>query len=309
MTIVTKPITEKKGDKLVQPLVDNKINETKSLGNEGDVEANNAALMPRYMVQAHRLTTATTVCLFLTALLVMSVGIISGVYIYRQFARSQMHRFRGWCAIPYESNLLLDDGMQSIHRDNRLADSRLIKSVLQDTGRMGPSESFKEEFEIDLEFESYEKINVPDFRSGRTGRFIHDFNANKTGIVDLEGHRCFVMPLNRDLVLPPRSLLDLISKIWEGYYEVNTETVRETMKVVLPPIKDYRKVGIYISRECLTMPTYMLEKVTVPVYKRSVGDVATFGEFAGHNIQEVNIVNMAALEEFERSNDLQQSQE
>ena len=34
---------------------------------------------------------------------------------------------------------------------------------------------FQEEFEIDLENEKYEKINVPDFRDGRRGRFIHDF--------------------------------------------------------------------------------------------------------------------------------------
>jgi len=35
---------------------------------------------------------------------------------------------------------------------------------------------FKERFEIDLENEHYEKIDVPDFRGGRQGRFIHDFN-------------------------------------------------------------------------------------------------------------------------------------
>ena len=39
---------------------------------------------------------------------------------------------------------------------------------------------------------------------------------NKTGIIDLDGHRCFVMPLNRQRVLPPRSLFDLIRKMWDG---------------------------------------------------------------------------------------------
>lgn len=51
-----------------------------------------------------------------------------------------------------------------------------LQSVLQDSNRMGPSDSFKEEFEIDLD-ENYQTITVPDFRAGRTGRFIHDFNA------------------------------------------------------------------------------------------------------------------------------------
>lgn len=37
-----------------------------------------------------------------------------------------------------------------------------------------------ERFEINDE-KKYEKIAVPDFRDGRSGRFIHDFNTNMTG--------------------------------------------------------------------------------------------------------------------------------
>merc|ERR1719285_766077 len=59
---------------------------------------------------------------------------------------------------------------------------------------------FQESFEIDAE-KKYEKIDVPDFRNGRSGRFIHDFNTNYTGIIDVTGQRCFVMPLNRKNVL------------------------------------------------------------------------------------------------------------
>lgn len=46
-----------------------------------------------------------------------------------------------------------------------------------------------------------------------------------------------------------------------GYYEVNTDIVRETMKVVTPPITDMSTVGTYIARECQDLPTYMLKKV------------------------------------------------
>jgi integral membrane protein 2B len=49
-----------------------------------------------------------------------------------------------------------------------------------------------------------------------------------------------------------------------GYYEVDTHVVRETMRVVTPPITDYKNVGYYISRECTGVPTYMLEKVVTP---------------------------------------------
>lgn len=46
-----------------------------------------------------------------------------------------------------------------------------------------------------------------------------------------------------------------------GYYEVDTAIVRETMKVVTPPITDMSLVGTYIARECQDLPTYMLQKV------------------------------------------------
>lgn len=122
-------------------------------------------------------------------------------------------------------------------------------------------EFFQEEFELDLENDVYEKIDVPNFRDGRQGRFIHDFNSNITGIIDTNAQRCFVMPLNRDRVLQPRSLYDLIQKMWDGYYKVDTEVVRETMRVATPPITDMRQVGPYIARECQGLPIYKLEKI------------------------------------------------
>ncbi|KAJ9578195.1 hypothetical protein L9F63_005584 [Diploptera punctata] len=227
MTIITKPITEKKSDKLDQPLVDNE--QVEDLPAKVDLEAS-AEAEPQYFIlkaRARRVSTATTVCLFLTALLVMSIGIIGGVYLYRQFARSQMHRFRGWCNIPYEgtkTTMYLDDqNHPNQHHASPFADHDLFKThgPLRRELRYECSNDknegfFQEEFDIDLENENYEKINVPDFRDGRRGRFIHDFNSNKTGIIDLDGHRCFVMPLNRHRVLPPRSLFDLIRKMWDG---------------------------------------------------------------------------------------------
>lgn len=85
-----------------------------------------------------------------------------------------------------------------------------------------PSDTLYEEFDIDLEYGEYEKIDIPDFSKGRKGRYVHDFTLNKTAIVDLEEGRCFIMDLNRTQVLPPKDFLDKINKIESGYYEVNT---------------------------------------------------------------------------------------
>lgn len=42
---------------------------------------------------------------------------------------------------------------------------------------------------------------------------------------------------------------------------MDTAIVRETMKVVTPPITDMSVVGTYIARECQDLPIYMLKKV------------------------------------------------
>ncbi|KZC12232.1 Integral membrane protein 2C [Dufourea novaeangliae] len=240
--------------------------------------------------------------LFLVALMILIIGVIGGLYIYRQYARTQMHRFRtGWYSIPYDSSNKAPSNNNGIHQ-GLLADSDLFKSLKRaseaqeviDNEKNVDSDNrkttFKERFEIDLVNENYEKIDVPDFRGGRQGRFIHDFNINKTGIIDIDRQCCFVMPLNRQRVLPPRNMYDLLRKMYNGYYEVDTEIVKETMKVVLPPITDLSLVGTHIARECQDLPIYMLTKVNSNVVKRSISN-SVFGQFAGKNIVEVNIVN------------------
>lgn len=132
--------------------------------------------------RAKRLYSLTTLCLFLTALLVMSIGVIGGVYIYKQYARVQMHRFRGWCDIPYyDSNKApyLKDALESRQsliaeqQDVEQDEAAIIAEKAMEIENM--NNFFKEEFEIDLEHEEYEKIDVPDLRGGRQGRYIHDF--------------------------------------------------------------------------------------------------------------------------------------
>jgi len=285
MTIITKPVTEKKMDK--QPLVDNETNEALPLPMKDDAEMELPP--PLYLAmhsRARRVSTATSVCVFVTTLLVLTIGIIGGVYLYHQFARTKMQRFRGFCSVPFDS-----DGEKvyssRLGRPEGLMDA--AGSMNEDSTETTGPLYFQEEFEIDIE---YEQIDVPDFSGGRRGRFIHDFSANKTGIIDLDGHRCFVMPLNRSRILPPNSLLDLVIKMRAGYYEVDTEVVRETMRVVRPRITDYSSLGFYIARECSRLPTFKLERVTRPIVKRSLESVDSklvFAEFAGNKISQLVI--------------------
>ncbi|KAL2720566.1 integral membrane protein 2A [Vespula squamosa] len=306
MTIMTKAICEKKAsEKMEQPLF---VEETAADSSKTDPEAQVQKLdLGRYYFvarrnnnsgQKHRIHVTATFSLFLIALMILIIGVIGGLYIYIQYARAQIHRFRtGWYSIPYDKAPYDGDSMhQAI-----IADSNLFKSLNKASEQEAMDlernvdnniKSFlKERFEIDLENEHYEKIDVPDFRGGRQGRFIHDFNINKTGIIDIDGRCCFVMPLNRQRVLPPHNLYDLLRKMFNGYYEVDTDIVRETMKVVTPPITDMSTVGTYIARECQDLPTYMLKKVNPTVVKRSASS-GIFAQFAGKDIVEVDILNL-----------------
>lgn len=160
---------------------------------------------------------------------------------------------------------------------------------------------FREHFELDDD-EKYEKINVPEFRDDRNGRFIHDFNTNITCIIDQQANRCFIMPLDRENILPPKSLFDLIHKMWSGYYKINTKVIRETMRVVTPPLSDMSNIGQYITRECDDKNVYKLEKYVGGVVKRSadLSKEAKYAHFAGKGIIEVDFVNMDEVNAYEK---------
>lgn len=120
---------------------------------------------------------------------------------------------------------------------------------------------FREEFDLDLSDDNaYAKINVPDFRDGRYGRFLHDFKNNQTAIIDESARRCFIMPLDRDAVLPPKSLADLILKMYTGYYDINPASIRKNMRVITPALTDLSTISSNIQKACESMDVYRLEK-------------------------------------------------
>lgn len=220
-----------------------------------------------------------------------------------------MRHFKGWCGIPYVAEDKADsdmeqieslmDRMQALSDPLAMDDSEPRISLLDDEKNKGRRPfRFLEGFDLDLENEAYEKIEVPDFSRGRKGRFIHDFSFNKTAIVDIEGGRCFILDLNRSRVLPPKSLYDMLTKLSSTYYDVDTEMVRETYRVKTPAV-DLKEdeVGMVIQRECEPYYSYMLERMTSPIFKRSVfgGVEKTFTEFAGRKVSQFHIVNLDSV--------------
>lgn len=307
MTILTKPFSEKK-DKLVVPLVED---DSSFVAPSPDVEAQNIhRRIIIFPAHARRVSSSTILCLLIIALTGVSVGIIGGKILYNKYLSAtrtipmltDYERSQGWVRIPLNPDDTDYDATEDDLSMKMLNDQDFQKwNDNEDWKKLLTKNFFQENFEIDAE-NSYEKIDVPDFRNGRNGRFIHDFNTNYTGIIDVTGSRCFVMPLNRVNTLPPSSLFDLLHKMWDGYYRVNTDVVRQTMRVVTPPISDTTEIGQYIASECQDMPIYKLEKYVGGVVKRSAdpNSQMKFGQFAGQGILELDIINMDALLKYEK---------
>lgn len=111
MTIITKPLSEKKGDKLIVPLVKN--DQLASAPIDVESQSNDVLILPS---KAHRVTSTTTLCLLLTALVVVGIGIYGGSYLYHQYLRVnhrvQRPQFEGWMQVPYNKDFL-DDAFKS----------------------------------------------------------------------------------------------------------------------------------------------------------------------------------------------------
>lgn len=192
-------------------------------------------------------------------------------------------------------NREMEDPMREIRRmeASEMSDLDMLKNRF-----------FREDVEIkDDDDESYADINIPDFRDGRRGRFIHDYKNNQTTIVDEEAKRCFVYPLDYSTTLPPKSMLDAIVKMQTGYYFPDTNVLRKKMRVVTPELeKDDDYVSLRTRSVCQGNRIYKLEPFVGDVFKRSItvnDDHAKFAEFSGNKIVEFDFVNFNELLRYE----------
>jgi integral membrane protein 2B len=136
---------------------------------------------------------------------------------------------------------------------------------------------FSEEIEMDTERGTYERLNVPPILQSRRSTVVHDFERNLTAIVDRDNARCFVMPMDRSTVQPPKSFLDLLIKYKSGYYLPDAQIVRDNFKVQLPAVTDLEPFGIYIWYDCRTFQTYLLVHDDTPtrsIVKREACEMA-----------------------------------
>jgi len=179
------------------------------------------------------------ICVIVTALVVLAIGIVGGICLYKRLT----HRtFQGWCSIKYhESDFMNPKNLKG--RNSR------------------HSGQFEEYIEIDKVEGKYEKIDVPQFEDCEKATVLHDFERNMTAIVDRDHYRCFLMPLNRTVVRPPKDFWDMLSKLSTGYYLPDVEMIRERYAVIHPPVRSLSMYGYYIWRECHRFSTYKMKHI------------------------------------------------
>jgi len=309
MTVITKALGEKKSDNLEEPLVDNIVVEPSDEAKKTDLESGGYTVPPiqnqRYIISARVRPYYSLMFILMLVLLITTslLGIFGTEYLYEQYrylvgSEQKPEMYRTWGtvsfnedpnAMAYENKIPArfekspenNDGGFFSEILQRLETNDGASQDMKDDSADRPNEVIKEEFELDLKDDRYENIKVP---SGGASRFIHDFYSNYTAIVDEKNKRCFVMPLDRSVILPPKSLYDLLFKMQDGYYSIDTERVRREMQVVTPAIADLESYGIYIAKECYGFTSYKLDKFVGGVVKRSVSDTSSFKFFIGDKL-------------------------
>ncbi|KAG8452332.1 hypothetical protein GDO86_004222 [Hymenochirus boettgeri] len=194
--------------------------------------------------------------------------VLGGAYLYKYFA---LQRGVYFCGIRYvEDDVTLSEPYADTHvRYN----------------------SFKENIQI-LEEEEVELINVPvpEFADSDPVDIVHDFHRKLTAYLDLNLNKCYVIPLNTSIVMPPKNFLELLINIKAGTYLPQSYLVHEQM-IVTDRIENVDQLGFFIYRLCRDKETYRLQrKETVRGFqKREARNCHTVRHFANSFAVETQI--------------------
>ncbi|XP_069576196.1 integral membrane protein 2Ba isoform X2 [Brachyistius frenatus] len=112
-----------------------------------------------------------------------------------------------------------------------------------------------------LEREQVELINVPvpEFDDGDPADIVHDFQRRLTAYLDLSLNKCYVIPLNTSIVMPPRDLLELLVNVKAGTYLPQSYLIHEEM-IVTERLEQVDQLGHFIYNLCRGKDTFKLQR-------------------------------------------------
>ncbi|XP_067848685.1 integral membrane protein 2Bb [Heptranchias perlo] len=179
-------------------------------------------------------------CMCLGLALMLSGVVVGGAYLYRYFILQEGEVF--FCGLKY-----------------RDPEDYLVPDIDADS-QAAPYQSIQENIRI-LEDDGVELISVPvpEFADSDPADIVHDFHRGLTAYLDLSLNKCYVIPLNSSIVMPPRTLFELLINIEAGTYLPQSYLIHEEM-VVTDYIENVDELGYFISRLCRGKETFKLQR-------------------------------------------------
>ncbi|KAL2088211.1 hypothetical protein ACEWY4_017039 [Coilia grayii] len=211
-------------------------------------------------------------CMCLGLALLLSGVLVGGAYLYRYYQPDYPVYF---CGVDYvEGDYMVPEEEVMVPED---LPSQLRR--IQETVRI-------------LEDEEVEFINVPvpEFSSSDPADIVHDFNRRLTAYLDLNLNKCYVIPLNTSIVMPPRDFLELLINIKAGTYLPQSYLVHEQM-MVTERVDDLEPLGNFIKRLCKGKDTYKLQRrdTIMGMQKREALDCHKIRHFGNKFVVETEI--------------------
>ncbi|XP_030639246.1 integral membrane protein 2Ba isoform X2 [Chanos chanos] len=199
---------------------------------EGDVEEG---------VRVRQQSKAWCWCMCLGLALMLSGVVVGGAYLYRYYIMQEGVYF---CGVDYrEEDFMIQEEEEG-----------MVENLPSQLRRI------EEHFRI-LAEEEVELINVPvpEFSDSDPADIVHDFNKRLTAYLDLSLKKCYVIPLNTSVVMPPKDLLELLVNIKAGTYLPQSYLVHEQM-MVTERVENVEELGYFISSLCRGRDTYRLQR-------------------------------------------------
>lgn len=101
-------------------------------------------------------------------------------------------------------------------------------------------------------------VPMPEFGDSDPAKIVHDFPSRLTAYLDLKLNRCYIIPLNTSIVMPPKDFLQLLDNYKAGMYLPQSYVVHEQMMVA--ERVDSVDLGYFIRSLCYGKETYRLQR-------------------------------------------------
>uniref|UniRef100_A0A8C9ZWE9 Integral membrane protein 2 n=1 Tax=Sander lucioperca TaxID=283035 RepID=A0A8C9ZWE9_SANLU len=119
----------------------------------------------------------------------------------------------------------------------------------------------EEEVEVDLPNQFHLRLLQERIRfgDGDPADIVHDFQRRLTAYLDLSLNKCYVIPLNTSIVMPPKDFLELLINVKAGTYLPQSYLLHEEM-IVTERLEHVDQLGYFIYNLCHGKDTFKLQR-------------------------------------------------